>query len=261
MSRIERSVRPRTIHRARALIIPSASEARRVRDRHGVPEERIARISNPVELSAWGSPDRARARAMLGVEDRTCVIVWHGRVNVAMKGLDVLLAAWARLCRQRPQGELRLLLVGSGAESDRLDRLIAEHQAPGVIRRNEFVNDRRELGMLVAAGDMAVLSSRREGLPVAPLEAMALGLPLVATDVAGVRDILEDPERHGGIVVPPDDAGALADALGALVDDASRRRALGVRARERALTAFDAGVVGDRLAAVLSGQVPPHPRR
>jgi starch synthase len=252
MSRFERALRPRTIGRARALIIPSTSEARRVRERYRVPDERIHRIFNPLDLSGWGAPDRVGARRALGIPERACVVVWHGRVNVGMKGLDVLARAWSRVCAARPERELRLLLIGSGAESEQLDRILAEGMVPSVVRRAEFVNHRAELGRLISAGDVAVLASRREGLPVAPLEAMALGLPLVATDVAGVRDILEQPERHGGIVVPAADPEALARALGELIDDPERRASLGARARERATSAFDAGAVGAQLAAVLA---------
>ncbi len=255
MSRLERVLRPRTIGRARALIVPSGSEARRVRERYHVPDERIRRIFNPLDLAGWGRPDRAGARRALGIPDDACTVVWHGRVNVGMKGLDVLARAWSRVVAARPGRPLRLLLVGGGAESEQLDRILAEGAVPDVVRRSEFVNDRVELGNLIAAGDIAVLASRREGLPVAPLEAMALGLPLVATDVAGVRDILEDPDRHGGVVVPAADPEALARALGELIDDPARRAALGERARARANTAFDAGAVGAQLAAVLAPEL------
>jgi glycosyltransferase involved in cell wall biosynthesis len=109
-----------------------------------------------------------------------------------------------------------------------------------------FVTDVR--GFL-AGLDVFCLSSRREAMPLVLLEAMAEGLPCVATDVGDVRTAV------GGdaVVVPPEDAGALAGALRGLLADPARRRALGAGARARAVRDLDAGLMARRTAAVLDG--------
>ncbi|MBV9773873.1 MAG: glycosyltransferase, partial [Gemmatimonadetes bacterium] len=113
------------------------------------------------------------------------------------------------------------------------------------------VRDRARLRGCLAAADAWTLPSRREGFAVAPLEAMACGLPVVAADVAGVGDVLEDGEASGGVVVPRENPAALAVALGRLLDDPARARAMGARARERVERAFSPRAVGARLRRVL----------
>ena len=93
--------------------------------------------------------------------------------------------------------------------------------------------------------------SRHEGFPVAPAEAMACGLSVVATDVQGIPDIFERGEADGGIVVQREDVAALTRAMGQLVDDDERRRELGRNARKRVEAAFSYPAVGRELRRVL----------
>jgi starch synthase len=95
------------------------------------------------------------------------------------------------------------------------------------------------------------LPSRHEGFPVAVLEAMACALPVVAADISGVRDLLQaSPDREAGAIVRSGDAGALADALGRLIDDENLSRELGSSARSVAEN-FSLEDVGTQLADVL----------
>jgi glycosyltransferase involved in cell wall biosynthesis len=107
----------------------------------------------------------------------------------------------------------------------------------GLSQRVELVGARADVPDLLARADVFVLSSRSEGFPVSVLEAMAAGLPVVATDVGGVGEAVEDEET--GILVPAADSEALARALERLVVDAGLRRRLGVAGRARALRLFD----------------------
>jgi glycosyltransferase involved in cell wall biosynthesis len=100
---------------------------------------------------------------------------------------------------------------------------------------------------LLAAADMFCFASRNEGLPVALMEAYALGLPVVATRVGGLPDVVED--GGSGLLVDPEDPAALADAVRSLADDPDRRAKMGERAAELA-TRFDAGVAVRRLEEV-----------
>jgi len=95
--------------------------------------------------------------------------------------------------------------------------------------------------------------SRHEGFPVAPVEALALGLPVVAAAAPGISEILAGGERSGGVVVPVGDAVALASALTRLVHDECYRAKLSALARKRATAVFSPEVVGQRLRTVLLG--------
>ena len=256
-SRMEGVIRPRTIRASAGLIIGPRTEAERVRERYGVEDGGIARIFNPLDLEVWSRSDRAEARAELGIPAAAEVAVWHGRVDVHRKGLDVLLDAWVRVCRERAGRDLRLLLLGTGPDADALRQRIDAAPGAPVLWIDEYLLDRPAMARHLSAADVYALTSRHEGFPVAPLEAMACGLPVIAADAPGVPDILEGGERSGGVVVPREDAAALAGELGAMLDDPDHRRVLGCRARRRVEEEFSLGAVGAQLYSfLLRGSVP-----
>jgi len=251
MSRLERPVRPHTLRSCAGLIVPTGTEAERLGIRYGVPAEKLARIFNPLDLAGWGpcdAADREATRRALGIPMAARVVVWHGRIDLHRKGLDVLLDAWRRLAR----GDRRLLLVGTGTDSPELHRRLGGPDLPGVVWIDEYVLDRGALQRYLAAADVYTLPSRHEGFPVAPLEAMACGLPVVAADAQGVPDILDGGEAVGGLVVPRADPGALASALARLLDDAALAGELGRRARRRVEERFSLAAVGAQLREFLS---------
>jgi starch synthase len=259
LTRLERLFRRWSISHCAGLVIAARSEAQRVRARYGVPESRIARVFNPVDLSQCQAGERTAARAELGIPAGARVVAWHGRVLLPFKGLDVLVTAWDRLRRERPGRELCLLLIGTGGSAGELgERLDAVGRA-GVVWVNQFLNDRERLYRHLSAADVYTLPSRHEGPTVAPIEAMALGLPVVASGVGGIPDILEGGEQSGGVVVPPGDPAALSHALGRLLDDEVLARRLGERAAFRAQSAFSLEAVGGQLADFLTarGAIPP----
>ena len=100
-----------------------------------------------------------------------------------------------------------------------------------------LAGERDDVGELLAAADLFVLSSRSEGLPLSILEAMAAGLPVVASDVGGVPELVVDGET--GLLVPPGDPHALAAAIDRLLDDPDLRRRLGAAGRLRVSEQFD----------------------
>ena len=249
VSRVERRARPRSLRRAAGLIVPSKSEAERVTERYGVPPDKVARIFNPLDVEGWGRPDRGAARRALGVPLGAEVVAWHGRVDVHRKGLDVLLDAWRRVAAERPDRDLRLRLVGTGASAAELRARLDAEPVPGLAWRDEYVLDPSVLHRHLAAADAYVLPSRHEGFPVALVEALASGLPAVAADAPGVRDVLGEPAA--GLVVPTGDAEALGEALGRVLDGGALRERLAQAARARAEAAFDLDAVGQSLRALL----------
>jgi glycosyltransferase involved in cell wall biosynthesis len=250
-SRLEKILRPMALERSAGLIIGSSAEIQRVQECYQVPSEKIAQIFNPLDLSEWRPVVRDEARHKLGISATARVAVWHGRIDVRVKGLDVLLAAWKQICQERIGRELLLLLVGSGSGADALEAEIQRSSVPNIRWMRDYILDRSEIRRCLSAGDVYAFPSRREGFPVAPLEAMACGLPVVAAAAPGMADILQDGEESGGIVVPIADAAALARNLGALLDDADKARLLGARARQRVEYAFSLETVADQLHGFL----------
>lgn len=240
---IERPVRPLAVRACAGLVIGSTAEAERVRRRYSVPNEKIARILNPLDVSRWRPADRAAARAKLGLPSDAYIVAWHGRVEMHRKGLDVLLDAWRRLDRE---GSL-LLLVGTGASANELRGRLSEPELANVHWVDEYLFDRDLMRLYLSAADVYAFPSRHEGFPVAPLEAMACGLPMVAADVPGVAEIFPAGEGSGGMIVPPGDAEALAGALDRLLANEALRLELGARARRRAESAFSLEAVGREL--------------
>lgn len=237
----ERALRPLSVRGASGLVIGSAAEAERVQRRYGVPEQKIARVFNPLDAELWRPQDRRQARREVGLPADGLVVAWHGRVDLHRKGLDVLVEAWRRLAA----AGRRLLLVGTGAHTEELRGLLGT--VDGVEWVDEYVLDRGRMRAYLSAADVYAFPSRWEGFPVAPVEAMACGLPVVAADAPGVREIFPDGVQSGGLVVRRGDAPALAAALEQLLNDPQRRADVARRARERVEAAFSLDAVGGAL--------------
>jgi len=242
----QRAVRSAAVRGAAGLIVAASRERDRVRAEYGVPAGKIAGLFNPLDLGTWHAEDRSRARSALGLPEAVRIVVWHGRVLLERKGLDVLVDAWERLQATRPGRGDRLVLIGTGEDADRLRTRLAADGPGGVLWVDRFLTDRAEIRRHLSAADVYVLPSRQEGFPVALVEAMACGLPVVASATHGVMDLLAD-EPGAGILVPPGDAPALAAALERLLGDAHARRAMGREARELVLATVEVDSVGSRL--------------
>jgi glycosyltransferase involved in cell wall biosynthesis len=250
-SSVETMLRRLAMRWCAGVIIGSASERERVRRRYHLPAPKVASIPNPLDVRKWEPQDRAEARRVLELPTDRRIVIWHGRVQIQRKGLDILLAAWRDVCAARPDRSPLLLLVGSGRDAEQLGRRLARLPDGAVLWVNEYVQDRDRLWRYLSAADVATLPSRHEGFSVAALEAMACALPVVAADVSGVRDLLQaSPREETGIIVPPGDRGAIAEALGRLVDDEALSRRLGSAARSVAEN-FSLESVGKRLADFL----------
>jgi len=174
---------------------------------------------------------RAASRAELGIGAGEILLVFVGRI-VPIKRLDLLLAALAEAREADPR--LRLAVVGDGDERSPLERQAAELGIAGDVL---FLGYRRELRPVFAAADLAVLSSDNEGTPVSLIEAAAAGLPAVATDVGGVREVVSEAT---GILTPPNDATALAKAIAEMSLDPERRERSGSAARRHAIQSYGA---------------------
>jgi glycosyltransferase involved in cell wall biosynthesis len=247
LSRWERPLRPLTLHACAGLIVATQTEMQRVQSHYGVPSAKLARIFNPMDVANWHGMDRSEARAALGIPLDAQVVIYHGRIEIHRKGLDILLDAWQQVLSERPGRDLRLLLVGTGSDAEKLHQRLTQMQLPGVMWTDEYVRDRTAIQRYLSAADVYTLPSRHEGFPVAPIEAMSCSLPVVAADAPGVPDILEDGEASGGLVVPRGDAPTLASALGRILDNETWGRELGKLARCRAQERFSLEAIGQQL--------------
>jgi glycosyltransferase involved in cell wall biosynthesis len=190
-------------------------------------------IENGIDFAPFGIGDGAklRARKTLGLAEGAFVVGTVGRV-VAEKDHALLLRAVAPLLSERVQ----LVVIGDGPL---LAELLAQKAGlGGVENRVHLLGARMDAASLYAAFDVFALSSRTEGLPLALLEAMASGLPVVASAVGGIPQVIEDG-RTGRLVGPGDEV-ALREALSALAQDEALGLGWGRAAREQALARFSA---------------------
>jgi glycosyltransferase involved in cell wall biosynthesis len=247
--RLERLTRPAAMRLASGVIAASEVEAERLVRRYG--RVRTARIANPIDLDVWQPGDRDAARRALGIDRDAHVAAWHGRVQLRKKGLDTLLDAWAQISANGREGaERTLLLIGSGVDAAELRRRLSESGLENVVWVDHYLHDRAEIARLLAAADVYAFPSRHEGFPLAPIEAMACGLPVVSADVSGIRDVLVEGESSGGVVVPGDAPEWFANELERLLADPALCQKLGYLARERA-EGFGSAAVGAQLRAFL----------
>jgi len=247
ISRLEKWLRPASIRRCTGLIAAPQSEVSRLKRVYGIPSEKIARIFNPLDLNIWANGNSQTVRQQLGIKGSAQVVIWHGRIDIHRKGLDVLLAAWCQVCSQRPDRDIHLLLVGTGRDASKLGQHIKALQPKNLHWINQYILDRNLIRNYLYAADFYTLPSRHEGFAVAPLEAMACRLPVVATDAPGMVDILEGQAASGGLIIPKDSASELAAAIGQLLDDSELRQMLSQRAYQRVQAAFSTEAVGQQL--------------
>jgi glycosyltransferase involved in cell wall biosynthesis len=218
----------RVYQRAGYVIAVSNAIRRRLVERDGVPPGKLIVVPNaviPASDTNQGTssmlPDEWREGPLVGVVARL----------QPEKGIDTLLKAAARVSSSCPA--VRFLIVGDGPLREELlglaDRL-------GLRERVRFLGHRTDARALIGLLDVLVVPSLTEGAPLIVLEAMAAGVPLVASAVGGIPDQLRHDRE--GLLIPPDDTAALGDAILELLHDPNRARRLGEAGRRRADSAL-----------------------
>ncbi len=213
----------RLLAQADAVTVVSEDLRDRVLSVPDVRPSRVHLIPNGVDCEFWTPAPSAEARGKPG---RPPSFVAIGRLQ-PVKGYDILLSAFARLREQVP--EARLCLVGDGPQRDELERA---SRSLGLERAVEFAGalGKEAIRQRLWTADAFVMSSRSEGMPLALLEAMACGVPCVATRVGGVPGILEGR----GILVEPENPKALAEGMASILADPAVAPRLGARAQDGA---------------------------
>ncbi len=216
-----------------------------------IPYHQMTVLRNGLKLfvSTHERAGNGPLQAELGLPDGSQLIT-----NVAMlrpeKGQDVLIRALKDILTKVPQAHL-VLVGGADIQKDRdilgeLRDLAAQLE---VADHTHFLGRRADVYDILSGTDVAVCSSYDENLPLAVLEYMAAGCATVATSVGGIPEILEDG-RHG-ILVPPADPAALADACVRLLESPESRHQMGAAARQRQRTEFTVTAVGRRLERLM----------
>ena len=222
----------RLTHRlCRLTIGNSPSVIEHLHTRAGIPKDRLYLVLGGIDTEVFRSAP-SLARASLSVADDEALLLWVGRLD-PVKGLDTLLEAVDVLRAEVP---IRLLLAGEGRDRASVEQGVARR---GLTDCVTLLGRRDDVPRLLRTADVFVFPSRTEGLPNALLEAMAASLPVVATDVPGCRDLVIDGQT--GLLVPPDDAGALAGAVAGLVRDKPLAWALGANACHFVTERFSVG--------------------
>ncbi len=244
-----RTVNPHELWRTRVLtlrvdaaVAVGEASARRLEDFYALGRHSVRSIPNgvPQTLLAFRSPNG----------DRLLTIGAVGRLD-AMKGFDVLIRAVSRL------SDVRVVIVGEGDERPRLERLATERGISDRVSMPGWDDNPR---VRLPEFDAFALPSRSEGFPLALVEAMLAGLPVVASRVGSVAEALN--EGKGGLLVEPDDVEGLARALARLRDDPPLRQRLGEKARARAIQEYTAEPMAKAYLSLWKEVVacPPAPR-
>lgn len=242
------------------LLFQSAEDLDVARRWRLLPQDRLTYLGNGID-TRWFDPvkaegARAAMRRSLGLRDDDVVVGTVGRL-VYEKGYREFFEATRRLLARH--ADVQVVVVG-GVEPDQSDAVrpeeIARLEATGRVR---FLGLRRDVRELYAAMDLFVLASHREGIPRALMEACALRVPVIATDIRGCREVVD--AGRTGVLVPVRDAAALFEAMSAAVTDLAAARRLGDAARQRILDRFDERQVNERLlAAYAAAGLAPEPR-
>jgi glycosyltransferase involved in cell wall biosynthesis len=204
-------------------------------DNEGIPARRVEILYNGIDVDGFAASAasglRSAARREFGVGPDDFVLLQVARLDY-LKDHATAVRTLARIVPRLPSA--RLVLVGDGPEKPAIDELIRNLKLDQAVR---FLGIRHDVDRLLPGADLFVLTSVSEGIPLTVLEAMAAGLPVVATDVGGMREVVVDGLT--GLLASAGDAAGLAECVLRLDGDAERRRAMGAAGRARAKDYFD----------------------
>jgi glycosyltransferase involved in cell wall biosynthesis len=208
---------------ASRFVAVSESNRTRMIELEGIPAEKVLVLPTAYIPHRVTEPTDIRAELGLAPDARIIGVVATLRVE---KALEVMISAAAQVIQRFP--DAHLVIAGDGPQRESLE---AQVTSMGLTGHVHFLGERRDVTPLLQTVDVGALSSDWEGMPLFVLECMATGTPVVATDVGGLPEIVENGRT--GLLVPPRDPAALAAGISALLDDPERGRLLAATAAER----------------------------
>ena len=212
-------------------------------DQAGVPATKRHYIPNGVDTEHFkpaSLDEKRRLRLELGLDPVSPTVIYVGRLHPD-KRVDLLLEAWPAVRTQHPNASL--LIIGSGADEESL----RQKTSAGV----EFLGQKENVLAYLRASDLYVLPSAREGLSNSMLEALAVGLPVIATAVGGTPDVIRHEQE--GLLIPANDGPALQSALLRLLGDVSLRARLGAQARAHIEAYYSMDAAVERVLELYEG--------
>jgi glycosyltransferase involved in cell wall biosynthesis len=226
---------------ADAFVAVSPDVARAVRASYRPPADRLVTIPNGVDMDRYGQPvDRAAVRHRLELRPDGPLVVVVAKL-MEQKGHADFLDALPAVRSAHP--DVQVAFLGEGHLEPSLRARVDAEGHGSVIR---FLGSRSDVPEVLAASDLFVLPSLWEGLPMALLEGMATGLPVVATEVSGTRDVVE--HERSGLLVKPGTPAELAAAIGRVLGDRGLAASLGAAARRRVEDRYSARTQASRHA-------------
>jgi glycosyltransferase involved in cell wall biosynthesis len=216
-------------------------------ENEGLPPGRIEVVYNGIDLRPE-NVQRAAVRAEFSINETDFLAVQVARLD-PIKDHQTAIRAVISAAKRNPN--IRLLIVGDGPEKTNIQRQLREQSINGTVKMLGLRND---VPRLLAAADVFLLTSVSEGIPVTVIEAMAAGVPVLATSVGGLSELV----THGvtGYLAPPGNANKLADALVELAEDSTRRVELAERAKNRANSEFSEGKMIDNYTRLYAEMLP-----
>ena len=209
----------------------------------GIRREHMTVIPNGIPPGGAGPADASSTRAELGIGDDGVLVVSVGRL-VYQKGHEYLVQAMQGIVKDFP--ETKAVIFGEGPLRQQLEAQVERLGIGGAV---QLPGNRTDVDRFLRSADIFVLPSRWEGLPVALLEAMDNGLPVVATRVEGVEEVIQNETQ--GLLVPPEDARALAESLTKLVADTEFRRRVGRGAQMRMRQSYTTDIMCERYLSLM----------
>jgi len=243
-SPVPRNAATRWLYGRAAHIVTTGEKLRsQVIEETGVDAARVVSIPTGIDLAHFAPGERGGARAALGLPAAAKIVGIVATLR-SWKGHRFLLEAFALMARV----DTVLVVVGDGPVREATERQALEL---GIADRVRFVGNQKDVAPWLRSFDVFCLPSyANEGVPQALAQAMACALPVVSTPVGSIEELVSDGRT--GVLVPPEDARAIARALGALLDDPARARALGAAALEHARARLGEATMIDAMIGVFS---------
>jgi glycosyltransferase involved in cell wall biosynthesis len=224
-------------------IVCVSEMTRQIAIKEGVQAERVLVIQNGIRPVPIEGVDRPRVRKEAGIQEQDVFLLSVGRL-VYSKAHEYLIAAMPEVLRQFPN--VKVGICGDGVLRADLE---AQIQSLGLSSSVKLLGMSDRVASYLASADVFVMPSRSEGLPIALLEAMSAGLPIIVTKVEGVNEVIVDGEQ--GLLVPIGDVDALARAILQLLHDPAMRARMGHSSKQRMAEFYSIDHMGERYLALM----------
>jgi glycosyltransferase involved in cell wall biosynthesis len=244
--KILKNIKMCTLRMADKLIAITKDEYRRLLVDYKLPSKKVAYLANPVDSHFFRPMEKDKAKDSIGLDKNKRYILFVGRLTNERKGLTYLIDAFCALSEKI--SNIELIIVGRGPDEIFLKNYARKRGAKN-LNFVGWVSEREKLPYFYCASEFFVLPSIQEALPLVVLEAMACGLPVIGTDVGGIKDIIVNGQT--GYLIPPNNSYAISEKMYQLLKNKELINRMSKKSRERILNHFSVDVIGDQLYSLL----------